>query len=402
MADLPLAGYRVVDFGWAAAAPRATCLLADMGAEVIKVETQKRLDPVRFGPDNTERHPEKDPLFHSINRNKLGILLDLTRPEGKTLIRNLIKQSDVVVENFSPGVMKRLSLDYPELVKLKSDIIMISFPGVGSLGPLSDVVTYGPSLAALAGLDSMIGYEDERVLGMQQAYADINSSLFGAFAVQIALYHRDKFKEGQHIEVAQMEALLSTMPEPIMRYSFNQFNVSTVGNTNTLMAVHNNYPCKGDDKWVSIAILTDEEWESFCAALGNPDWTQTNDFEDSYKRSRNRKKLDQHISEWTRTQSPYEVMGILQNAGVAATPCADTEDRFSDPHFQERQNIVNIEHPVTGLDFIPNVVCNLSETPGEIRRPAPMLGEHNQYVYGELLGLSKEKIEQYMEEKIIY
>jgi benzylsuccinate CoA-transferase BbsF subunit len=279
---------------------------------------------------------------------------------------------------------------------------MISFPGVGSEGPLSDVVTYGPSLAALAGLDNLVGYEGERVLGMQQAYADINSSLFGAFAVQIALYHRDKFKQGQHIEVAQMEALLSTMPEPIMAYSFNEHNVSTVGNSSALMAVHNNYPCQGNDKWVSIAILTDREWENFCTALGNPDWTRESDFADSYKRSRHRKKLDQHIGAWTRTKAPYEVMQILQNAGVAAAPCADTEDRFSDPHFQERQNIVNIEHPVTGLDFVPNVVCNLSETPGQIRRPAPMLGEHNQYVYGELLGLSKEKIEQYVEEKIIY
>ncbi len=402
MGDLPLEGYRVIDFGWAAAAPRATCLLADMGAEVIKVETRKRLDPVRFGPDNTERDPEKDPLFHSINRNKLGILLDLTRPEGKTLIRDLIKKSDVVVENFSPGVMKRLSLDYDELKKLKSDIIMISFPGVGSEGPLSDVVTYGPSLAALAGLDNLIGYEGERVLGMQQAYADINSSLFGAFAIQIALYHREKYKQGQHIEVAQMESLLSTMPEPIMEYSFNKRNLTTVGNTSAIMAVHNNYPCKGEDKWVSIAILTDAEWECFCSALGDPAWTREDDFADNYKRSLNRKKLDQFIGEWTRTKTPYEVMEILQNAGVAAAPCADTEDRFSDPHFQERRNIVNIEHPVTGLDFVPNVVCNLSETPGEVRRPAPMLGEHNHYVFGELLGLPRDTIERYIEEKIIY
>ena len=402
MGDLPLEGYRVIDFGWAAAAPRATCLLADMGAQVIKVETRKRLDPVRFGPDNIERDPEKDPLFHSINRNKLGILLDLTRPEGKTLIRDLIKKSDVVVENFSPGVMKRLSLDYDELKKLKKDIIMISFPGVGSEGPLSDVVTYGPSLAALSGLDNLIGYEGERVLGMQQAYADINSSLFGAFAVQIALYHREKYKEGQHIEVAQMESLLSTMPEPMMEYSFNNRNLTSVGNNNTMMAVHNNYPCMGEDKWVSIAILTDVEWKSFCSALGDPSWTQEDDFADNHKRRVNRKKLDQLIGEWTLTKTSYEVMGILQNAGVAATPCADTEDRFSDPHLQERQNIVNIEHPVTGLDFVPNVVCNLSETPGQIRRPAPMLGEHNHYVYGEILGLPREKIEHYIEEKIIY
>ncbi len=402
MGNLPLERYRVIDFGWAAAAPRATCLLADMGAEVIKVETHKRLDPVRFGPDNTERDPEKDPLFHSINRNKLGILLDLTKPEGKALIKGLIGISDVVVENFSPGVMKRFSLDYDELKKIKADIIMISFPGVGSEGPLSDVVTYGPSLAALAGLDNLIGYEGERVLGMQQAYADINSSLFGAFAVQIALFHREKHGKGQRIEVAQMEALLSTMPEPILEFSFNKRTLSSLGNVNNIMPVHNNYPCMGEDKWVSISLLTDEEWESFCRAIGNPSWIQNKDFADNYQRSLNRKELDKRIGEWTREKTPYEVMEILQKEGVAAAPCADTEDRFSDPHFSERQNIVNIEHPVTGLDFVPNVVCNLSETPGEIRRPAPMLGEHNEYVFGELLGLSKEKIENYIEEKIIY
>jgi len=402
MGDLPLEGYRVIDFGWAAAAPRATCLLADMGAEVIKVETRKRLDPVRFGPDNTERDPEKDPLFHSINRNKLGILLDLKKPEGNELIKDLIGISDVVVENFSPGVMKRFSLDYDELKKVKSDIIMISFPGVGSEGPLSDVVTYGPSLAALAGLDNLIGYEGERVLGMQQAYADINSSLFGAFAVQIALFHREKYGKGQRIEVAQMETLLSTMPEPILEFSFNKRILSTLGNVSNIMPVHNNFPCKGEDKWVSIALLTDEEWDGFCRAIGNPSWIQKEVFADNYKRSLNRIELDKLIGEWTREKTPYEVMEILQKEGVAAAPCADTEDRFSDPHFSERQNIVNIEHPVTGVDFVPNVVCNLSETPGEIRRPAPMLGEHNEYVFGELLGLSKEKIDRYVKEKILY
>ena len=402
MGNLPLEGYRVIDFGWAAAAPRATCLLADMGAEVIKVETNNRLDPVRFGPDNTERDPEKDPLFHSINRNKLGILLDLKKPEGNELIKDLIGISDVVVENFSPGVMKRFSLDYDELKKVKSDIIMISFPGVGSEGPLSDVVTYGPSLAALAGLDNLIGYEGERVLGMQQAYADINSSLFGAFAVQIALFHREKYGKGQRIEVAQMETLLSTMPEPILEFSFNKRILSTLGNVSNIMPVHNNFPCKGEDKWVSIALLTDEEWDGFCRAIGNPSWIQKEVFADNYKRSLNRIELDKLIGEWTREKTPYEVMEILQKEGVAAAPCADTEDRFSDPHFSERQNIVNIEHPVTGVDFVPNVVCNLSETPGEIRRPAPMLGEHNEYVFGELLGLSKEKIDRYVKEKILY
>lgn len=402
MHNLPLEGYRVIDFGWAAAAPRATCLLADMGAEVIKVETRKRPDPVRFGPDNLERNPEQDPLFHSINRNKLGILLDLTRSEGIEIIKKLIGISDVVVENFSTGVMNRFGLDYDELKKKKSDIIMISFPGVGRDGPLSDVVTYGPSLAALAGLDSLIGYEGERVLGMQQAYADINAALYGAFAVQIALYHREKYGTGQYIEIAQIESLLSTMPEAIMEFSINGRIPGTLGNVSSMMAVHNNYPCKGEDKWVSIAISDETEWANFCVAIGNPAWTKNSEFADHYRRLSNRGELDKLIGAWTVEKTPNEAMEILQKAGVAAVPCADTEDRFYDPHLQERQNIVNVDHPVTGVDFVPNVVCNLSETPGQIRRPAPMLGEHNDYVFGELAGLPKEKIEMLIRDEVIF
>lgn len=402
MTTYPLEGYRIIDFGWAAAAPRATCLLADMGAEVIKVETQKRLDPVRFGPDNLTRDPEKDPLFHSINRNKLSILLDLTHPQGVELIKQLVKISDVVVENFSPGVMKRFGLDYDELKGIKPEIIMISFPGVGREGPLADVVTYGPSLAGLAGLDSMVGYEDERVLGMQQAYADINAALHGAFAIQIALYHRETYAEGQHIEVPQIEALLSTMPEPVMTNSITGNTQGTIGNRSNLMAVHNNYPCKGTDKWVSIALLTEQEWKAFCKAIGSPSWTKTDSYADGYRRWVNRKELDQRISEWTMTKMPSEVMEILQKVGVAATPCEDTEDRFLDPHFQERQILIDVEHPSTGVDWVPNVICRLSETPGAIRRPAPRLGEHNDYVFRELLGLTKEEIERLIENKIIF
>ena len=343
-----------------------------------------------------------DPLFHSINRNKLGILLDLKTAEGIDLIKQLVRISDVVVDNFSPGVMQRFTLGYDDLKKIKPDIIKISFPGVGREGPFSDVVTYGPSLAGLAGLDSLIGYEGERVLGMQQAYADINAALFGAFAIQMGLYHRERYGEGQHIEVAQLEALLSTMPEPVIEASLNKRIPATVGNVNPIMPVHNNYLCQGDDKWVSIAILTDAEWKGFCKAIGDPAWTRKDDFADSEKRSLNRKELDKLISRWTAGNTPNDVMEILQKAGVAAAPCADTEERYFDPHFQEREVIVNVEHPVTGLDFVPKVVCNLSETPGEIRRPAPLLGEHNNYVFGELLGLSEEDIETLVEKKVIY
>ena len=269
-----LKGIRVLDFTRVVAGPFATRMLADFGAEVIKIQSSRTAGGFE---SNTA------PYFCTWNRNKRSITLDMGHPEARELFLQLTAISDVVVENFSPGVMKRFTLDYDELKKIKSDIIMISFPGVGQEGPLSDVVTYGPSLAGLAGLDSLIGYEGERVLGMQQAYADINAALFGAFAIQMGLFHRERYGEGQHIEVAQIEALLCTMPEPIMEASLNNRILGTLGNVHPLMAVHNNYPCRGDDKWVSIAILTEAEWKGICKALGDPPWTQAEDFADSDK-----------------------------------------------------------------------------------------------------------------------
>lgn len=397
-----LKGYRIIDLGWAAAAPRSTSLLADMGAEVIKLETQKRLDPVRFGPDNRTRDPEMDPLFHSINRNKLGITLDLTHPQALEIFKSLVRVSDIVVENFSPAVTKKLGIDYDELVKIKPDIIMVSFPGVGKEGPLSDLVSYGPSLAGLAGLDSLIGYEGERILGMQQAYADINAALHGAFSMLIALFQREATGRGQHIEVAQIEALLSTMPEPVMEYSMTGHVPGTIGNRSNIMAPHNNYRCQGDDKWVSIAIQTEEEWRAFCKAIGSPPWTEREEFADGYRRLLHYKELDRLTTEWTITRTPDEVMKLLQRVGVAAVACEDTEERFFDPHFQKREVLVEVEHPVTAVDWIPNVVCKLSETPGKVRRPAPMLGEHNYYVFGKLLGMPKKEIDKLIQEQIAY
>lgn len=298
--------------------------------------------------------------------------------------------------------MKRLGVDYDVLVKVKHDIIMVSFPGVGKEGPLSDVVTYGPSLAGLAGLDSLVGYEGERVLGVQQAYADINAALHGAFAIVTALYHREIHGEGQQIEVAQIEALLSTMPEPVMEYSLNGRVLEPFGNLSHFMVPHNNYRCKGDNKWVSIAVRTDQEWQSFCEAIDNPPWTKKDEFADGYKRSLNRRELDRWIGEWTITKTSQEIMELLQKAGVAAAACEDTEERFFNPHFQERGILAEIEHPSTGVDWIPSVVCKLSETPGTIRRPAPMLGEHNQYVFHELLGVSEDTMSALVAEKVIF
>ena len=402
MAQYPLDGLRIVEFGEGAAAPICTMILANMGAEVIKVESLKYLDSMRLSPDNKERDPNKDPWFHCVNRNKLGITIDITNPKAQQLLKQLIKISDVVVENFSPGTMDRRGLGYQSLVEVKPDIIMLSMPTAGNSGPLRDIVAYGPDINGLAGIDSLVGYYQEEVLGTQQAYSDHNSGIHGAFAVLVALYYRKRTGKGQYIEMAQWELLTSCIGEAIMEYTMNGRVLGTQGNRHPTMAPHNNYRCKGEDKWVSVAIKTEDEWRSFCEAIGNPPWTKDDRFADRLSRLRNQEALDKFISQWTINYTHYEVMEILQKAGVAAMPCLDSGERYFDPHFRGRQVYIDYESPTIGVDIIVGMPWKMSDTPGGIQRPAPNVGEHNDYVFGKLLGLPKEEINKLTEEKVLY
>ena len=398
----PLKNIRIVDFGWVAAAPIMGGLLADMGAEVIKVETRKHPDTSRYSPDNVTREPDKDPWFHCMNRGKLGITVDMTHPKGLAVLRDLIKKSDAVTENFSVGVMKRHGLDYDSLKEIKPDIVMISLTAAGQSGPLSTMITYGPSLNGVAGVDSMVGYPGERVIGMQQPYADYLAAIHGAFALLSALYYRKNTGEGQYIDMAQMEALMSVFPQAYMDYFINGRDTGTIGNRHPTMIPHNNYRCSGEDKWVSIAVESEEEWEDLCDAIGNPSWTNDERFADKYSRWENGEELDKLITQWTIQRTDYDVMEILQKAGVAAVPCMDIEARYFDPHFQERKVFTEVTHPESGSYIITNTPWKMSKTPIEIKDGAPMYGEHNEYVLKELLGLTEEEIAKLEEEKVFY
>lgn len=227
---------------------------------------------------------------------------------------------------------------------------------------------------------------------MQQAYADFNAAVHAAFAILAALYHRKRTGKGQYVDMAQLETLISTMGEAMMEYTMNGEVLGTQGNQHPTMAPHGNYPCRGEDKWVSIAVNTEEEWKGFCEAMGNPPWTFQEKFADKYKRLQNRSELDSLVSQWTLNHTHYEVTDLLQRAGAAAAPLLDTEERFFDPHFQKRRVYLEVEHPATGMDWVAGIPWKLSETPGEIRCPSPLLGQHNRYVFGELLGMSEEEI----------
>lgn len=403
MKKLTFADLRVVDFGWVWAGAVLGHILADHGAEVIKVESKRRLDGLRLGKVfELGETLEINPWFHNLNRNKLSATIDITKPKGAELIKELVQKSQLVVENFTPGVLERYGLDYPCLAKIKPDIIMISMSPMGRNGPLSQIVTYAPIISALSGIDSMVGYPGDQPLGFKHAYADPTASLFGTFAVLAALRYKERTGKGQYIDLSQAESLTSLIGEAIMDYAMNGRVRGNQGNKTDIMAPYGSYPCQGDDKWVSIAVKTDEEWQRFCKAIGEPAWVKDSKFADKYRRLANSDELDKHVAEWTSKYPDYEVTEILQKAGVAAAPILGTDAIFLDPHFNERHTFADVEHPVVGGTVIYDLPWKLGGVKRKPVRHAPLLGEHNDYVLGEILGISPEERENLVAEEVVY
>ena len=404
----PLAGYRVLDFGWVLAGAIPGMVLADMGAQVIKVESRQRMDYMRLGRPiiGSEPDPEQHPMFHNVNRSKLSIALNTTKPQAIDLIKKLVAHCDVVIENFSPGVMDRLGLGYDVMSGIRPGLVMASLSANGQTGPLRDLRAYAPSIGALSGLDSTVGYGDGetqgRPLGMKHAYADVCAALHAVFAVLSALYRRRKTSQGLYIDLSMLRATVATMGAGLMEYEMTGRVMQPRGNYDPVMAPYGNFPCQGDDSWLSVAVRTDEEWQGLKRAMGNPEWAGTSEFASRYARLRHRRELEAHLGRWTAERNAQETAELLQSHGVAAMPVMGAEDRLFNEHFRERGLDSDIEHPSLGAEPIFNIMWNLSETPPSIRRHAPLLGEHNQEIFGGLLGLSEDEIHQLEEEHVLW
>ena len=405
----PLRGYRVLDFGWVLAGAVPGMILADMGAEVIKVETRQRMDYMRLGRPilGDEPDPEQNPMFHNVNRGKRSITLNTTRPEAVGLARRLAAECDVVIENFSPGVMQRLGLDYETLRRDNPRLVMTSITSNGQTSPLRDLRAYAPSIGALSGLDSTMGYEppegeEGRPLGLKHAYADLTGALHAVFAITSALHERRSTGVGCYIDVSMLRATVSTMGVGLMEYELTGRVLKPRGNYDPVMAPYGNYPCAGDDEWVSIAVRTEDEWRGLVEAMGHPGWTDEPEFASRYTRLNHRRELDNRLSEWTRERTPWEATELLQSHEVAAFPVLGAEGRLFNPHFQERGLYSDIEHPALGTEPIFNLMWQLSRTPPRIKRHAPLLGEHNHEIFCGLLGLDATEVSRLEEEQVIW
>jgi crotonobetainyl-CoA:carnitine CoA-transferase CaiB-like acyl-CoA transferase len=400
----PLQGVRITEFTSAWAGPYATCLLALLGADVIKVESRRRLDHSRSTSFSTGKDfsgPDESSVFNSLNLNKLGVNLNLSKPKGVEIAKKLVRVSDAVMENMRPGVMPRLGLGYEVLREVKQDIIYLSSSACGQTGPEREYVGYAPTFAALGGASFLTGYEDWPPSNFMGAI-DLRSATTSAFAMVAALCHHQRTGEGQYVDLSSQETIAVLVGDTLLDYIMNQRVPTRKGNRDEVMAPHNCYRCRGDDNWISIAVATDQEWHALCKAMERHDLVQDERFSDAYKRWNNQDELDQIINEWTKSQDYYGVMEKLQKAGVAAAPSLSSEGLFKDPHLKERDVFMQVEHPVIGKDWVIAPPWRLSATPAGIKRHAPLLGEHNDFIFHGLLGMSREEIKKLEEEQVIY
>lgn len=410
---LPLQNIRILDLTRVWAGPVAARILADLGAQVISVVAASMLVDAPIPeeivkllgtyPDNDpgERPWNRNSMQNDFARNKLGMTLDLSTEEGIDILKRLVGVSDVVMENFSPRVMPNFGLDYESLEQINPGIILCSMPGYGDTGPYRDYISFGTNLYPFSGLSSLMGYPGEGPLMSGNAYPDPVASLNAANAILTALFYRKRTGIGQYINLAQAEGSTCLIGEKVLGYALNGKVPPRMANRHPNHAPQGAYPCKGDDKWVAIAVTSEAEWRGLEEAMDHPVWMVDERFADPVLRLKNQDELTDLISEWTRGHTHYEAMHLLQEAGVPAGAVVNAPELMSDPHLQGREFYWEIDHPDAGRHRYCGFPIKLSETPAHVILPAPCLGEHNEYVLGDILGFSAEEIEELADLKVI-
>jgi benzylsuccinate CoA-transferase BbsF subunit len=395
-----LEGVKVVDFGWIATEPLIARFLAEYGAQVVRVESATRLDGCRTtGPykDNVPG-PDRAPFFANLNHSKYGVSLNLRNPKGAEVAKRLVAWADIVGEAFTPGTMKGLGLDYEELRKVNPDIIMVSTCQQGQTGPYAKHPGMGYQLPSVVGFTHLLGWPGTDVASPYGAYTDFPPPLFGAVTLIAALDYRRRTGRGQHLDLGQYEASIHFLTPLVLDYTVNGRVANRMGNRCPYAAPHGAYPCQGEDRWCAVAVFSDEEWRSFCQVIGDPPWVKDPRFATVRGRKQNEDELDTLIGEWTCRLPAPEVMTMMQAAGVPAGVVQTEEEVCQDPQLWHRQHFWRIKHPVIGEHSYEQEAFRLSKAPAEPNMPGPCLGEHNEYVCTEFLGMSDDEFLQLLGE----
>lgn len=387
-------GIRIVDFSWAWAGPLATRVFSDYGAEVIRIESNTRLDHLRvFGLcKDGVRGVNRVGSFNQDNTGKLSIVLNFNHPRGAELVKRIIALSDIVVENFSSGsVLEEAGLGYEELKKIKPDIIMLSSSVHGRTGPYAGHPSFGIQVTALSGFNQITGWQDRNPEKLD-SYTDFIAPSFNCVALLAALDYRRRTGKGQYIDMSQCENAIQFMSPLSLDYEVNHRIADRMGNRSSGAAPHGAYRCHGKDRWCAIAVFTSREWRAFCGAIGNPAWTRERRFSTLRSRKENEDELDKLVEEWTVGFEPEQVMSVMQAAGVAAGVLRNAQEIWDrDPQLIHVEFVHTLEHPELGEYRASRTPFRLSETLSQLKR-APLLGEHNEYVLKQVLGMPDDEI----------
>jgi len=392
------AGLRILEFGGGAAGPFGTRYFADHGATVVRVESRQRPDFIRLlrlAPDSPGGIDGAH-MFAMVNPNKLGIALNMSHPKGPEIARRLVQWCDVLAENFAPKAMTKWGLDYPSLVKIKPDLIMISTCLNGQTGPDRNYPGFGGQGSALAGFNHLTGWPDREPLGPYGTITDSLAPRFVALLVASALLHRRKTGQGQYIDYSQVEGGVTCLSENVVTYTATGELLTRMGNRSRHAAPHGVFHCAAqaadDDRWVAIAVHDDEDWQRFRRALGDPAWAAEPQLATVQGRLRHVEQLEANVAEWARQHAAEEIMARLQAAGVEAAIVNNFEDLLKDPQLASRGHFREVDHPTIGRHLCERMGMRFSATPGDIRSAAPCLGQHSEHVYRELLGMDAEEL----------
>jgi crotonobetainyl-CoA:carnitine CoA-transferase CaiB-like acyl-CoA transferase len=386
-ADLPLAGVKILDFMWALAGPAATRMLADYGAEVVRVESASKQDAIRGGRPFVDRKfgRETGTLFHGTNAGKLMLGLDLAKPESREVVLDLVRWADVVCEAFTPGTMARMGFGYEELLEVKPDLVMLSTSLMGQTGPLAKFSGYGNLSAAIVGFHEMTGWPDRKASGPYGAYTDYVSPKFVASAILAALDQKHRTSEGTHLDLSQAEASLHFLAPAMLDTLVNDADPTRRGNRDDLLSPHGCYPVRGDDRWIAIAVESDRGFGDLCRLLGRDALASEPRFATANERLKNFEELDTSVAELTREHEGSELEALLQDAGIACHTVQNSAAACSDPQLKERGHFVRIESG-EAYTIVEDTRSKLSRTPARVRRGVPTLGRDNQKILAELLG----------------
>ena len=415
----PLAGVRVTDFCWMGVGACATRLLADFGAEVIRIEDRQRLDMPRrlpiykgetrtYGEEDANPDPNKGGLFNNYNRNKLGVTINMRDPRGRALADRLIASSSVVTENFAPGVMERWGLTYERLEELSPGVIFARMSGFGHSGPHAEYRSYGPVVQAVSGISHISGLPGREPSGWGLSYMDNEAAFFNAAALLMAIYNRNATGVGAEVDVSAVEAGISLLGPVLLDVAVNGRSTRgpdyPTGNRleHPNAAPHGVYPSVGEDRWIAIAVFNDAEWRALVSVMGEPAWASDPGFATQAARFANQDALDAHVGAWTKAFDRHDLMHRLQSAGVAAGAVQNTEDTIDhDPQIASRGLFFELDHPVIGEALFEGTPIKFSRTVQENWRSAPLLGEDNEHVFRNLLGMGAEEYDTLVREGVL-